>query len=52
MNLYNEYKDKLPCKIIEDIEDYLKDKKVSNGKLKKILDKTLEEYKEARMARL
>jgi DNA-directed RNA polymerase subunit A" len=49
MSIYNEYKDKLPPKIIDDIKWYLKDKKVSDAKLRKILDKTVEEYKEARV---
>lgn len=47
--IYNEYKDKLPSKIIEDIKDYLNDKKVSDAKLKKILEATLEEYEKARV---
>ena len=49
MSLYNEYKDKLSPKIIEDIKDYLEDKKVSNAKLRKILDKVVEEYNGARV---
>jgi len=49
MSVYAEYKSKLPLKVIEDIKDYLKDKKVGDAKLKKILDKVLEEYEQARV---
>ena len=49
MSIYNEYKSKLPLKVIEDIRDYLKDKKVGDARLKKILDKVLEEYEQARV---
>lgn len=49
MSIYNEYKSKLPLKVIEDIKDYLKDKRVSDARLKKILDAVLEEYEQARV---
>ncbi|MBL7054782.1 DNA-directed RNA polymerase subunit A'' [Candidatus Woesearchaeota archaeon] len=49
MSIYNEYKTKLTPKIIEDIQDYLKDKKVNDAKLRKILDKVVEEYEQARV---
>jgi len=48
--LMNEYVDRLPKQILEDIQDYM-DKKgnVNQAKLKKILDNTLEEYKNAKV---
>ena len=49
MSLYDKYKGMLSPKIIGDIQDYLKDKKVSDAKLRKILDKSVEEYNEARV---
>ncbi len=49
MSIYNEYKDKLPPKIIEDIKAYIKDKKVSDAKLKRILEMTVEEYNKAKV---
>jgi DNA-directed RNA polymerase subunit A" len=46
--LIAEYEDKLPRKIMEDIEKYLP-KGTSNAKLKKILDFALSEYNNARI---
>jgi len=48
--LMNDYVDKLPKRILEDIQDYI-DKKgtINSTRLKKILDNTLEEYKDARI---
>ena len=49
-NMINEYADKLPKKILNDLKDYLgKRGKVSESKLKKILDTTVEEYNNARV---
>ena len=46
----NEYTDKLPKKILEDIQDYV-DKKggINQAKLKKVLDNTVVEYENARI---
>ena len=46
----NEYTDKLPKKILEDIQDYM-DKKggINQAKLKKVLDNTVVEYENARI---
>jgi DNA-directed RNA polymerase subunit A" len=47
--LINEYADKLPKRVLDDLKDYLSKKgKVSDSKLKKILDTTVEEYISAR----
>tara|TARA_Y100000310_G_scaffold283728_1_gene305943 strand:- start:303 stop:1442 length:1140 start_codon:yes stop_codon:yes gene_type:complete len=48
--LMNEYTDKLPKKILEDIQDYM-DKKggINQAKLKKVLDNTVVEYENARI---
>ena len=48
--LMNEYTDKLPKKILEDIQDYV-DKKggINQAKLKKVLDNTVVEYENARI---
>ena len=48
--LMNEYADKLSIKILKDIQDYI-DKKgnINQAKLKKILDNTTEEYKNAQV---
>lgn len=46
--IFNEYADKLPKKIIEDIKANLP-KGISQAKLKKILEVTLEEYQNARV---
>src|SRR3989338_6658432 len=49
-NMINEYADKLPKKILKDLQDYLEKKsKVSEGKLRKILDTVVEEYNNARV---
>lgn len=47
MLIFNEYKDKLPKKILEDLKEYTKD--LSETKIKKILERTLEEYENARV---
>jgi len=46
----NEYTDRLPKKILEDIQDYV-DKKggINQAKLKKVLDNTVVEYENARI---
>lgn len=49
MSIYDEYKDRLPPKIITDIQEYLQEKKVSDAKLKKILDTTVDEYEKAKV---
>ncbi len=49
MSIYNEYKDKLTPKMINSIKEYLKDKKVSDAKLRKILEQTVAEYVEAKV---
>ena len=48
--LMNEYTDRLPKKILEDIQDYV-DKKggINQAKLKKVLDNTVVEYENARI---
>ena len=43
-----EYQDKLPKKLLDDIKAYLP-KSVNQAKLKKILDKTVQEYEEAKV---
>lgn len=49
-NMINEYADKLPKKILKDLQDYLEKRgKVSESKLKKILDTAVEEYNNARV---
>ena len=49
-NMINEYADKLPKKILKDLQDYLEKRgKVSESKLRKILDTTVEEYNNARV---
>jgi len=49
-NMINEYADKLPKKMLKDLQDYLEKKgKVSEGKLRKILDTAVEEYNNARV---
>ena len=47
-NLFREYEDKLPKKIIEDVKANLS-KSIAQNKIKKILDIALEEYKNARV---
>jgi len=48
--LMNEYADRLPKKILEDIQDYIGKKgNINQAKLKKILDNTLDEYKNAKV---
>lgn len=48
--LMSEYSDKLPKKILEDIQDYV-DKKggINQAKLKKVLDNTVTEYKNTKI---
>jgi len=49
-NMINEYADKLPKKILKDLQEYLEKRgKVSEGKLRKMLDTTVEEYNNARV---
>ena len=48
--IMSEYADKLPKKILDDLKDYFEKKgKVSESKLKKILDTAVEEYNNARV---
>ncbi len=49
--LIAEYADKLPKRILDDMKDYLAKKggSINQAKLKKILDNTLEEYKNAKI---
>ncbi len=47
-DIISEYEDKLPSKIIEDIRDSIP-KGISDAKLKKIMEATYEEYKNARV---
>ena len=48
--LINEYADKLPKRVLEDIRDYIEKKgTINSAKLKKILDITLGEYKDAKV---
>ena len=42
------YKDKLPKKLIEELLDYMQKKGIAQSKLKKILDRTVEEYNDAK----
>ena len=46
MEIYKEYEGKLPDKIIEDVRSNSED--INEKKLKKILDRCVEEYEEAR----
>lgn len=45
--LFNEYKDLVPDKILNDVRDEIRDKKVSKAKLKEILERTKKEYEES-----
>ena len=47
MSIFNEYKDKLPKKIFDQLKEYTKD--LSEAKIKKILEATLEEYENAKV---
>lgn len=48
--IINEYSDRLPKKILEDINDYFEEKgSVNQTKLKKILDNTVKEYEDAKV---
>jgi len=48
--IINEYSDRLPKKILEDINDYIEEKgSVNQTKLKKILDNTVKEYEDAKV---
>ena len=48
--LMDEYADKLPKKILEDIQDYVQKKgSINQAKLKKILDNTVREYGDAQV---
>jgi DNA-directed RNA polymerase subunit A" len=48
--LMSEYADRLPKKILEDMQDYLEKKGgINQAKLKKILDSTVLEYRDARI---
>lgn len=45
--LFNEYKDLIPEKLINDIKEDIKDKNISKAKLKEILERTKKEYDES-----
>lgn len=47
-SIFNEFKDKLPKKIIEDVKENLPSS-VSQSRLRKILEKVLQEYNESRI---
>ncbi len=47
MNIFNEYKDKLPKKILDQVEEYTEG--FSETRIKKILKKTFDEYENARV---
>ena len=48
--LMNEYADRLPKRILDDIKDYLEKKgSVNPARLKRILDNTVEEYENAKI---
>lgn len=47
MSIFSEYKDKLPKKILDEIKEYTKD--LSETKIRKVLERTLEEYEDAKI---
>jgi len=47
--IFNEYSDKLPKKIIDDLVEYISKKGIAQSKLKKILDKTVQEHEDAKV---
>ena len=47
MSIFNEYKDKLPKKIFDQLKEYTKD--FPEAKVKKILERTLEEYEKSKV---
>jgi len=47
MSIFNEYKGKLSKKILDEVREYTKG--FSEGKIKKVLERTLEEYETARV---
>jgi len=49
MSVFKEYENKLPKRIIEELKDYTKEKNIPDSKIKKILERTLEEYNETKV---
>lgn len=47
MSIFTEYKDKLPKKILDELKEYTKD--MSETKIKKIVETTLDEYEKAKV---
>lgn len=47
-SIIEEYKDKLPKRLIDELVEYITRKGISQSKLKKILDRTVEEYNSAK----
>lgn len=47
MNVFKEYEEKIPKKILDELKEYISEKKVAESKVKKILEATLEEYKDS-----
>jgi len=47
MSIFTEYKNKLPKKILDEVKEYTKD--LSEAKIKKVLERTLEEYETAKV---
>ncbi|MBR9699222.1 DNA-directed RNA polymerase subunit A'' [Candidatus Woesearchaeota archaeon] len=48
-DLYKEYMDKLPARVMQELKEYLPGS-VSQSKLRQVLDKTVEEYEESKAA--
>jgi len=47
MSIFNEYKDKFPKKVFEELKEYTKD--MPEAKIKKVLERALEEYENAKV---
>jgi DNA-directed RNA polymerase subunit A" len=45
MSIFKDYEGKISKKILDELKEYISEKKISDAKVKKILEKTLEEYK-------
>jgi len=44
MSIFKEYEDKIPTKILDELKEYTSEKSISDAKIKKILESTMQEY--------